>query len=56
MIRVVWLFTVMALCFAGLVQVAAITAPTNVYDRLPIKCGYKLRDTCPSSGVNWVRK
>lgn len=38
---------------AAVVMLAAVMAPVNVYDTLPIKCGHRLRDTCPPSGINW---
>lgn len=32
-----------------------INTPFNLYDTLPTKCGHKLRETCPSTGVNWSK-
>lgn len=53
MMRVFWALTTLAAGLALVAMLAAVLTPVNVYDTLPIKCGHKLRDTCPSTGVNW---
>ena len=55
MMRVFWSLTALAAGLALVAMLAAVLAPVNVYDHIPIKCGYKLRDVCPSTGQNWVR-
>lgn len=27
--------------------------PVNRFDQMPIKCGHKLRETCPATGISW---
>lgn len=40
---------------AGL-QALALTQKTNVYDAMSIRCGRKLKDVCPSTGINWGQR
>lgn len=45
---------------AALVMVTAVTwfavmTRVNPYDLMPIRCGHKLKDTCPPSGISWRR-
>ena len=53
MTRAALTLTVMVGSLILMAMLSAILAPINVYDTLPIKCGHKLRDTCPSTGVSW---
>lgn len=51
-------FFALALLAGGLALVAmlaAILAPVNVYDTMAIKCGHRLKDTCPPTGIHWAR-
>jgi hypothetical protein len=56
MIRVFVALSFMGMSLALIAMLAAIEASVNVYDRMPIKCGHKLRDVCPSTGMHWIRK
>lgn len=46
------LFVILMLV-AALVQFLEITQKTNIYDAMPTRCGAKLRDVCPSTGIHW---
>jgi hypothetical protein len=41
------------LLLAAALQALALTHKTNIFDSMPIRCGHKLKDTCPSTGINW---
>lgn len=53
MLRLLNTLFVLAMLLAALGQFLAITHHTNIYDAMPIRCGHKLKDTCPSTGIHW---
>lgn len=53
--RLVNTIFVLLMLLAALGQFLAITQKTNIYDAMPTRCGAKLRDVCPSTGINWGR-
>ena len=53
MMRAINTMIVIAMLLAALGQFLAITSKANIYDSMPTRCGYKLKDVCPPSGFNW---
>lgn len=53
MLRALNTLLVILMLVAALGQFLAITHKTNVFDSMPTRCGAKLRDVCPSTGIHW---
>jgi hypothetical protein len=53
MMRLFNTLLVISMLLAALGQFLAITSKSNIYDAMPIRCGAKLRDVCPSTGIHW---
>lgn len=49
-------FALLMLAVAVLLMGAAVMMRQNPYDLMPIRCGAKLKDTCPPTGINWGRR
>jgi len=54
--RILWWLLVHGSALAALLCWLAASQPHNTYDAMPIKCGAHLRETCPSTGVQWERR